>query len=560
MECFVPLRCDLDGSNIEQLRQSHLSRKFIIFDEQLNLWLWFQGNSQENKRFVLQNMIILINEAQVTRTSTIDDYFTQVENNENLWRLKNDCCSKILFKSNVVMNNGYNNQIKFVFEYKSVDANFNNQDSLQDPQARYTLDKYSSEEILPSFEPVYSWSSTATKSSKNTNNHLEKNSRATHRVSSKNSEVHEADVSRNPNTFTLKLQYPIFSLLNMRLRNISLKSEHCILSSLDFQTSKASEQLTKKFIYPQEHNSFLKLNFQEISYKLIDGTSQIELDPICPLKVPLTAFSYDSISATFKLVLLPKSTQPHRVKITLAYELELHPNLKLPVRTSWETEVTLKRSMPISSTSSQYSSNNNNTNHSASFNGAANNVNSGGLANLRLGGVSSSRFSLGAASTTSLVNSKLSNVKFKFINSNIKVIKGEKFTMRLQIINSSSSPLDLVVYYNNTINPIPSANNVRNSNGINNCGMNNGTIPNSPLTLENQYQLHNKYRKIAEGIILLSNDYKIPVVPPRETYFADLRFIGIMSGYYGTLSGLKVLDLNTNELIEVGNGASVLIQ
>jgi hypothetical protein len=90
--------------------------------------------------------------------------------------------------------------------------------------------------------------------------------------------------------------------------------------------------------------------------------------------------------------------------------------------------------------------------------------------------------------------------------------------------------------------------------------MNNGTIPNSPLTLENQYQLHNKYRKIAEGIILLSNDYKIPVVPPRETYFADLRFIGIMSGYYGTLSGLKVLDLNTNELIEVGNGASVLIQ
>ncbi|CAI5002024.1 CFC_HP_G0103040.mRNA.1.CDS.1 [Saccharomyces cerevisiae] len=49
-----------------------------------------------------------------------------------------------------------------------------------------------------------------------------------------------------------------------------------------------------------------------------------------------------------------------------------------------------------------------------------NNVNSGGLANLRLGGVSSSRFSLGAASTTSLVNSKLSNVKFKFINSNIK--------------------------------------------------------------------------------------------------------------------------------------------
>ncbi|CAI5002013.1 CFC_HP_G0103030.mRNA.1.CDS.1 [Saccharomyces cerevisiae] len=140
------------------------------------------------------------------------------------------------------MNNGYNNQIKFVFEYKSVDANFNNQDSLQDPQA------------------IYSWSSAATKSSKNTNNHLEKNNRATHRVSSKNSEVHEAD---HPTT-------------------------------------------DQKFIYPQEHNSFLKLNFQEISYKLIDGTSQIELDPICPLKVPLTAFSCDSISATFKMVPLPQ--------------------------------------------------------------------------------------------------------------------------------------------------------------------------------------------------------------------------------------------------------------
>ena len=559
MECFVPLRSDLDGSNIEQLRQSHLCREFIIFDEQLNLWLRFHDNLQENKRFELQDMTISINEAQVTRTSTIDDFFTKIEDDENLWRLKDDCCSKVLFKSNVVMNNGYNNQIKFVFEYKSVDANLNNQDSLQVPRTCYTLDRYCSEEILPSFEPVYSWSSTPNNSFKKTGNHVEKNARTTHPATSK-SETQETETSRNLNTFTLKLQYPIFSLLNMRLRNISLKSEHCILSSLDFQTSKASEQLTKKFIYPKEHNSFLKLNFHEISYKLIDGTSQIKLDPICPLKVPITAFSYDSISATFKLVLLPKSTQPHRVRITLAYELELRHDLKLPVRTSWETEVTLKRSMPISSTSSQYSSTNNNINHSVSFNGASSNVNSGGLSNARLGGISSSRFSLGAASTTSLVNSKLSNVKFKFINNNIKVIKGEKFTMRLQIINSSSSPLDLVVYYNNTINPIPSANSLRNSSGINNYGMNSGIIPNPPLTLENEYQLHKKYRKIAEGIILLSNDYKIPVVPPRETYFVDLRFIGIMSGYYGTLSGLKVLDLNTNELIEVGNGASVLIQ
>ena len=216
--------------------------------------------------------------------------------------------------------------------------------------------------------------------------------------------------------------------------------------------------------------------------------------------------------------------------------------------------------MPTSSTSSQNSTTNNNINRSASFNGATNNVNFGGLNNLRFGGISSSRFSLGAASTTSLVNSKLSNVKFKFINNNIKVVKGEKFTMRLQIINSSSSPLDLVVYYNNTINPTSSVTNPRNNSGINNYGMNNGGVTIPPLSLETQYQLHKKHSKIAEGIILLSNDYKIPVVPPRETYFVDLRFIGIMSGYYGTLSGLKVLDLNTNELIEVGNGASVLIQ
>lgn len=559
MECFVPLHGDLNGSNIEQLRQSHLSRQFIIFDEQLNLWLRFENDTQDKRRFELQNMIISINEAQVISTDNIDDSFTQIDKDGNLWKLKDDYCSKALFKSNVVMNNGYNNQIRFLFEYKSVDEDHSNQDISQASDSSNTLDRYCSEEILPSFEPVYSWSCVTSKSGNGAGIHVQKDTRIDHPSASKNREIYGTKTSKNFDTLSLKLQYPIYSLLNMRLRNISLKSEHCILSSLDFQTSKASEQLTKKFIYPQEHNSLLKLNFSEVSYKLIDGTSQIRLDPICPLKVPFTAFSYDSISATFRLVLLPKSTQPHRVRITLAYELELMCDLKLPVRTSWETEVTLKRSMPISSTSSQYSNANNNINHSTSFNGANNATTGGLMSSLRLNGISSSRFSLGAASTTSLVNSKLSNVKFKFINSNIKVIKGEKFTMRLQIINSSSSPLDLVVYYNNTINPISSANIVRN-NGVNNYSMNNGSIPNPPLTLESQYQMHKKNSKIAEGIILLSNDYKIPVVAPRETYFVDLRFIGIMCGYYATLSGLKVLDLNTNELIEVGNGASVLIQ
>ncbi|EJS43549.1 kre11p [Saccharomyces arboricola H-6] len=559
MECFVPLHGDLNGNNIEQLRQSHLSRKYIIFDEQLNLWLRFQHDSQSNKRFELQNMTISINEAQVTTTNNINDFFTQVDDTGTLWKLKEDCCSKVLFKSNVVMNNGYNNQIKFQFAYKAMDAELINQNSSQVSHTINTLDKNCSEEILPSFEPVYSWSSMTTKPVNGIGIRVENNTKKVHPDTSKDGETHGADISKTPDTLILKLQYPIYSLLNMRLRNISLKSEHCILSSLDFQTSKASEQLTKKFIYPQKNASLLKLNFREISYKLIEGTSQIELDPICPIKLPFSAFSYDSISATFKLVLLPKSAQPHHVRITLAYELELMHDLKLPVRTSWETEVTLKRSMPISSTSSQYS-NTNNINHSTSFNGASN-VNAGCMiSNLRLGGVSSSRFSLGAASTTSLVNSKLSNVKFKFINNNIKVVKGEKFTMRLQIINSSTSPLDLVVYYNNTINPVPSTTIVRNSNSVNNYGVNNGNILNPPLTLENQYQLYKKYSKIAGGIILLSNDYKIPVVAPKETYFVDLRFIGIMSGYYATLSGLKVLDLNTNELIEVGIGASVLVQ
>lgn len=468
MECFIPLHGDLDGSDIEQLRQSHTSRKFIIFDEQLNLWLHFKDDAQTHKRFELQNMIISINEAQVTSTNDIGDFFTQVD--ENLWKLKDSYCSKALFKSNVVMNNGYNNQIKFLFKYKSVDADPHNQDLSPVSNGSIAMEKERGEEILSSFEPVYSWSSMASKSTSISRIHKQNNTKTAHPDASRNSETLQA----KQDTFSLKLQYPIYSLLNMRLRNTSLKSEHCILSSLDFQTSKASEQLTKRFIYPQEHNSLLKLNFHEISYKLIDGTSQIKLDPICPLKVPFTAFSYDSISATFKLVLLPKLTQPHRVRITLVYELELSCGLKLPVRTSWETEVTLKRSIPISSASSQYSSTNNIINHNTYLNGT-NNVNSGNLmSTLRLGGISSSRFSLGAASTTSLVNNKLNNVKFKFVNNNIKVIKGENFTMRLQIINSSPSPLDLVVYYNNTINPITSANIVRNNTGINIYGMHNG--------------------------------------------------------------------------------------
>lgn len=482
MDCYVPLDNSIDNGDFPALGESHQLRNFIIFDEDLKIVL-----RSKNK---LETFTVWINDAKIYE-SPVGDLF---DRRGSVWLLKESISSHTFFRSSVVMNNGYSNEIRFLIDYQET----------EDHDVDATVTNSGSEQVdegyLPSFEPV-SWEGQLVK-------HTEK------------LDLKDKESEPQGETKSFELVYPIYSLLNMRLRNSLLKPAHAIISSLDFQTSKASIQFTKKFLPSSDDQESFHMEFEDVKYELVERESHIAVDPVCNVELPFRCASYDGWSLSYKLPQLSGSfsTIPtHRVRITIRYALLLTElKHRLPITTTWETEVTLKKPMSNSGISQASSA----------------------ISTPRLYGVSPRTQML--SSNISLVNNKLNNVKFKFLSNKIITSKGQNFTLKLQILNSSSSPLDMVVYYNSKL-PMP--------------GQSNSSLP-----LHKQYQIYKRYRKISEGIILLSNDYKIPTVEPNETYLADLSFIGVMSGYYPTLAGLKMVDLRTNEVIDIGQGASILVK
>lgn len=542
MDCFIPLDSSIPSNDYESLKESHKQRDFIIFDEQLKIVLHI---SDPKSNITLNNFTVWINDAMMLESNDWS-LFDKLDN-AGTWVMKPNVYSEDLFRSTVVMNNGNDNHIKFKFKCSvtsSVTVESQSDDTSNElkPEVEDIED-----EFLPSFEPIYYWSQengpAISKHEKaenkeeidegvngNGNGNLENN---------ENEDVKEEIIT---------LEFPIYSLLNMRLRNISLTSNQYIVSSLDFQTSKATTQLSDRYTKKVTNGKPLQFQFDEVLYELLDRNSHIKLEPIIPIDIPFKALTHDSFSICYKLPLVDASiadSNPHRVRVKLIYKVLMtlyqdtdHPlSIELPVLTAWETDVTIKK--PTSSALSRVPS-------------------TSALSTPRLFGMSKtfgsgssvyaySNNNLFQSSVNSLVNNKLNNVKFKFLNNNLQVSKGNKFHMRLQIVNSSNLPLDLVVYYNNNKNSTLGLGSTNNSNSLSN------------LSLMKKYQIFRKFSKVTEGIILLTNDYKIPLIKPRETYFVDLSFIAIMSGYYSTLSALKVLDLQTNELVEVGLGASILV-
>ncbi|GCF01354.1 hypothetical protein ZYGM_000914 [Zygosaccharomyces mellis] len=501
MECCIPLIPLNESALFEKVRNSHKSRRFVIFDEELTIHL--RANNAQTQ---VQNFIVWINDAKVLQLQGLAAFQKVVDKDESArWILKSGIRDN-LFRSSVVMNNGYNNQIKFTIEYTE-----DRTEEFSNNVIRRTNggDPDTADDFLPSFEtvsPLGSESSTPVLGSP---------------VRSRTVTNNEDDGLEN-----ISLQFPIYSLLNMRLRNSLLKNRHCILSSLDFQTSKASLQFTEQYLHhkddQEKHNLYpneneLRLEFHQVSYELIDRNGRCPLKPLRPFPVPFQCMAHDSYNVSYQLPLVPEGgNSPHRVKITLKYALLLEED-KLPISTSWETDVTLKR--PLTSTPNPTST---------SLPAAPRMYSLGSRMNL-------------VGSTTSFTNNKFNNVKFKFLDKNISTYRGEQFTMTLQIVNSSLQPLDLVIYHNNK-NPPPLP-----------------TAP-TPVSLERQYQMYKRYHRTMEGVILLSNDYRVPIIGPQETYLVQLDFVGIMSGYYSALPGLKIVDLQKNELIEVGLGSSILVK
>lgn len=505
MECFIPTERGIvtggvvDEVTLDKLRSSKQDRLFVIFDECLEIYFYLKG-----KNLSINSISIWINEAIVLESSE-QNIFTQIECHEGvLLRLEESTYARKIFRSSVVMTNGYNNKVRLVVRYgeKSVIKRLNGISLQEEEEERDSSD----DEMLTSFEPVYSLLPSD-------DSELEKVSSTT--VTKADDEgIGSEDQNQKDEIF--ELEYPIYSLINMRLRNTALEQISSIISCLEFQTSKAAESLISKH-YTSESFS---MHFDRVSYNLVNRKAQTEIEPVSKFTMPFEVYLRDSYSINYKLPLLQNNQiYPHHVRINLKYELVIGDK-RFPVNTIWETDIALKRPVnpnliPNASSSTLA------VNQSAKPFGV------------------SPRLSATAVSTPSLLYNKLKNVKFSILNNNLKVDMGKKFVLRLQIINTSPVPLDLVVYYNNQ-SPV-----IQNS---------------SNMTLDRQIQLYKKYKKITEGIILLSNDYKIPIIDPHETYFVDLSFIAIMPGYYQSLAGLKLLDLKTNELIDIGTGASILVQ
>ncbi|AET41501.1 Trs65p Ecym_8216 [Eremothecium cymbalariae DBVPG len=458
MELLLPVSEEsLDCQPLSYIRALHELRQFLIFDEDLAIYLHFDA-----ELFQFKKLTVYINEAIIFESHNFDIWQNINGSAQLLLKLDSKLVRHNMFRTNVVMNNGNRNKITFQVQYTEVC-----QDMLSS-SPKYLCN----DDLLPSFEQV--------------------------RLGNNKSE----EVTVSPEPAEIKLQYNIHSLLNVRLRKFTLKSKNMILSSLDFQTSK----LFREVVDDPE----ITVNF--ISYELIDGLSSVVIEPLSEIEFPLVLTHYDSYSINYGLS--KNKTHPHRGRIVIKYQLK-NKDQKHQIITSWDTDLSPKKpvqqsnalSVPPASQPQSYLT--------------------PYMGSVSMFGGYSQKY---AGSTTSLQPPQsrlLSNVVFKFINHSIVSPVGCKFSLHLQIHNSSLYSLNLVVYYS---------------------------------SLRSRESHDNRRKRIYEGIILLSNDFKVPIIEPGETYELELSCIGIIAGYYNILRGLKVVDLGTKEVVEIGRNVSILIK
>ncbi len=232
MECFIPTERGIvtggvvDEVTLDKLRSSKQDRLFVIFDECLEIYFYLKG-----KNLSINSISIWINEAIVLESSE-QNIFTQIECHEGvLLRLEESTYARKIFRSSVVMTNGYNNKVRLVVRYgeKSVIKRLNGISLQEEEEERDSSD----DEMLTSFEPVYSLLPSD-------DSELEKVSSTT--VTKADDEgIGSEDQNQKDEIF--ELEYPIYSLINMRLRNTALEQISSIISCLEFQTSKAAESL-----------------------------------------------------------------------------------------------------------------------------------------------------------------------------------------------------------------------------------------------------------------------------------------------------------------------------
>ncbi|AMD22164.1 HGL176Wp [Eremothecium sinecaudum] len=459
MKLLVPIS-DLDLSletPLEELETLHCSRRFVIFDENLPVYLHYNPTSCKPKKLTVN-----INEAVVYEGSDASIWKAAGPPGFRLWKLDEQLIRNKIFHTNLCMNNSNKNRMTLKLEYQVIDEN--------EVPTTFVPDN----EILPTFKQL---------------------------------KLHEKRPNDVVNENVLKEEFvslPIHTLLTMRLRNLTLSSRNTILSSLDFQASMA----ICEFIPDPE------MMISSIRYELVDDISSVVVYPMWEIEFPLTVTKFDSHSINYQLP--ENKNRPHRVRITVEYQLKREHQMH-PIVTVWDTEVSLRKTIQTLRETSLALPSQPSTGYTTPYIGStASFAGPGGF----------QRYS-SSASCLHQSGLKLgSGVTFKIRDLKEPVPCGREFPLILQIDNASTFSLNLVIYYSS----------VR-------------AQQSQDIRLKMNY----------EGIILLSNDYKVPPIAPGETYEVELNCIGIIPGYYHNLRGLKVVNLDTNEVIHIGRNVSITI-
>ncbi|KAL2708930.1 Beta-glucan synthesis-associated protein KRE11 [Kluyveromyces marxianus] len=405
-----------------------VNRSFIIFGEELPLFITSSTPLVDR----LQSLRVDLKEASLVIDENTNEF---IKHNDNVWEVNPSFIKNSVFNSDYLLsNNGQQGRIKFTLKYKKNHTNSNS-----------SIKSYEEDTdgFLPSFKPLNDHDVTPSA-------YLEK--------------------QEQPDYNIIIVEYPMFSLMNMRLRNVSIRSNRNsnttqVISSLDLQ-------LVRKFgdLFPGERHVVV----EDLSYKLCDGNFEFEIKPLEEMiQFPLQVKRQDAYTINYNL-----QDSSRQVKVTIIYTIGSHYR----IHTSWKTEVCLGRSAP-----------------------------------------SKSVVSSNASTPTFIQPPKvqlprvLTQAHFTFLQSKIKAKKGHPFTLSLQIENTTARTLNLVVYHK----------------------------PKTPL---------------AQTVVLISNDLKLPLLFPGTTFKCDLELIAISTGYHHHMKGLKILDLDALETIDLGVSLSLLIE
>ncbi|SSD61369.1 uncharacterized protein SCODWIG_03130 [Saccharomycodes ludwigii] len=471
-------------------QELELKRKFVIFDEILPVYV---VHLKKNNCIYLENptLSFQINSTKLYSSNAELKEIRNINDNQKdtitIYKVLNlkDIFQHFVYKNNMVMNNGRNNKISITLSY--IERSHNGHDDTAGNSASETYNSG----FITSFEPL---------------------SPFVNMENSANNTTNSTDTLLAKKNHTFK-NFPIYSVLNFRLRNVSLMRLKKIISSLDLQPSKTLVYLREKYGGGGD-TSNLYLKIIDISYFLIND-SFLQLDPMINTDDDVNSIinPNESIFLTTDKSFtvnydLPFQTS-NQIKISIRYLVNYCDTEYIEIETVWETQVNVNKSIlsplvpqNLPQSSNNFSSTNNiiTNDVETSLSGVDNttsNANKGGtLVNTAGNTLAASNTTTTSTSTTTTTtttttnnnnnsNNNATNNKNSIVNSpTLNVNSNDKAINSLtQIVNSISK--------NNNNNGTNSTNSLTQFGLVNSTPMLNGTKSFKPMISNNSSSSNN---------------------------------------------------------------------